>query len=152
MKNPWPYLKGITLWAAGINFMILSPDSKINLQTFFPMINTFWCCSIYVRSFFFILRVLVHVLLQRKRSIESINQRNDEKFSYGYSKTTTEGSILTNQNRRRQTREPIKIRSKYMQPEQRAGKRAWANHHPVQLVLLLIGRESGKKCLNQSLS
>ena len=72
-----------------------------------------------------------------------------QSLSFEYRKTKTKVITLTNHNSRKQSNEPIRAPSKYMQPAPNAGKRVQASRDWFSF-LLLIGRESGTRCFSQS--
>ena len=74
-----------------------------------------------------------------------------ERLSFECRKTKTKVITLTNYNSRKQSYEPIRARSKYMSPVPNAGKRVRVSHVWFWF-LLLIGRGSGARFLNQSQS
>ena len=74
-----------------------------------------------------------------------------ERLSFECRKTKTKVITLNNHNSHKQSNEPIRARSKYMSPAPSAGKRVRVKSRLV-LVLLLIGRESGARFVNQSQS
>ena len=52
-----------------------------------------------------------------------------ERFSLERRKTKTKVITLANDNRRRQSTEPIRTGNKYMSPVPSAGKRVWTGHN-----------------------
>ena len=77
-----------------------------------------------------------------------------ERFSNECRKTKTKVITPANHNKHKLSNEPIRTQSKYMLLTSSAGKnvRARASRDWLVWVLLLIGRESGARCFNQSQS
>ena len=74
-----------------------------------------------------------------------------ERFSNECRKTKTKVIIPANHNKHKLSNEPIRTRSKYMSLAPSTGKRVQASRNWIEF-LLLIGRESGARCFNQSQS
>ena len=82
-----------------------------------------------------------HSLMQNdyttmKQSERTLYDQNSiiERFSIECSKTKPKVTTLANHNRRKQHKEPIRTRSKYMQPESSAGKCMQPNHNGFSLA------------------